>query len=76
MNLISKARNTFDNEIEKIARTNIIEKLYKRDIDYTNLSDEEFDTLVETEKEILESDTKKVGLGIAIGLGISMLTGF
>ena len=75
MNIITKAKTTFDTEIEKIARANIIEKLYKQDIDYLKLSDSEFDTLVEVEKEILESDTKKVGLGIAIGLGISMLTG-
>ena len=75
MNILSKAMTTFDTEIEKIARANIIEKLYKHDIDYLKLSDSDFDTLVEAEKEILESDTKKVGLGIAIGLGISMLTG-
>ena len=75
MNILAKAKTTFGNEIEKIARTNIIEKLYKQDIDYLKLSDSDFDSLVEAEKEILESDTKKVGLGIAIGLGISMLTG-
>ena len=76
MNIISKAKNTFDTEIEKIARANIIEKLYKQDIDYLKLSDHEMETLIEAEKEILESDTKKVGLGIAIGIGISLLTGF
>ncbi len=75
MNILTKAKTTFGNEIEKIARANIIEKLYKQDIDYLKLSDSDFDSLVEAEKEILESDTKKVGLGIAIGLGISMLTG-
>ena len=75
MNIINKAKDTFDTEIEKIARTNIIEKLYKQDIDYLTLSDSDLETLVEAEKEILESDTKKVGLGIAIGIGISMLTG-
>ena len=75
MNILTKAKTTFGNEIEKIARANIIEKLYKQDIDYLKLSDLDFDSLVEAEKEILESDTKKVGLGIAIGVGISMLTG-
>ena len=75
MNIITKAKTTFDTEIEKIARANIIEKLYKQGIDYLKLSDSDFDSLVEAEKEILESDTKKVGLGIAIGVGISMLTG-
>ena len=75
MNIIAKAKETFETEIEKIARANIIEKLYKQDIDYLKLSDSDFDSLVEAEKEILESDTKKVGLGIAIGVGISLLTG-
>ena len=75
MNILTKAKTTFGNEIEKIARANIIEKLYKQDIDYLKLSDSDFDSLMEAEKEILESDTKKVGLGIAIGVGISMLTG-
>ncbi len=75
MNILTKAKTTFGNEIEKIARANIIEKLYRQDINYLKLSDSDFDSLVEAEKEILESDTKKVGLGIAIGLGISMLTG-
>ena len=75
MNIIDKAKNTFDTEIEKIARSNIIEKLYKQDIDYKTLSEEELESLIEAEKEILESDTKKVGLGIAIGVGISLLTG-
>jgi len=76
MNIINKAKNKFDEEIYSIARTNIIEKLYKQNIDYLTLSEEELETLIEAEKEILESDTKKVGLGIAIGLGISLLTGF
>ena len=75
MNILTKAKTTFGNEIQKIAIANVIEKLYKQDIDHLKLSDSDFDALVEAEKEILESDTKKVGLGIAIGLGISMLTG-
>ncbi len=75
MNIITKAKTTFDTEIEKIARTNIKEKLFKQGINYQELSNSDFESLVESEKEILESDTKKVGLGIGIGLAISMLTG-
>ena len=75
MNIITKAKTTFNTEIEKIARTNIKEKLFKQGINYQELSNSDFESLVESEKEILESDTKKVGLGIGIGLAISLLTG-
>jgi len=75
MKIIDKTKQTFNTEIEKIARTNIITKLQKHGIDYRELSSEEFSNLIEDEKMILESDTKKVGMGIGIGLAISMLTG-
>lgn len=75
MKFLSKAKTSFNTEIEKIARTNIITKLQKHGIDYRELSSEEFENLIEDEKMILESDTKKVGMGIGIGLAISMLTG-
>jgi hypothetical protein len=76
MNLLNKTKQTFNQEIEKIARTNIKQKLQKQGIDYRELEPVEFESLVEAEREILESDTKKVGLGIGIGIAISMLTGF
>lgn len=76
MSIIQKSKKTFNNEIEKIARTNVIEKLAKQGVDHRELKSDEFNGLVSVEIEILESDTKKVGLGIGIGLLISMLTGF
>ena len=75
MNIINKTKEKFHSEIEKVARTNIITKLQKHDIDYRDLSSVEFDNLIEDEKMILESDTKKVGMGIGIGVIITMLTG-
>ena len=75
MNIINKTKNSFNNEIEKIAKANIIKKLQKQGIDYRDLKSSDFRNLIEDEKEILESDTKKVGMGIGIGLVISMLTG-
>ena len=75
MNIINKAKDSFNDEIEKIARANIIKKLQKQGIDYRDLKSSDFRNLIEDEKEILESDTKKVGMGIGIGLVISMLTG-
>lgn len=75
MNIINKTKQTFNAELEKIARANIIKKLQNQGIDYRDLASSDFQNLIEDEKEILESDTKKVGAGIGIGLAISMLIG-
>ena len=75
MSIITKAKDKFDEEIFTIARNNIIKKLGKAGIDYTELPSSEFDELVEDERKILEHDTKKVGMGIGIGIAISLLTG-
>ena len=73
--MFTKAKQTFLDEVEQHARKNIIKKLEKQGIDYKVLTDVDFDDLVASEIEILESDTKKVGVGIGIGLVISALTG-
>ena len=73
--MFTKVKQTFLNEVEQHARRNIIKKLEKQGIDYKVLADADFDDLVVSEMEILESDTKKVGVGIGIGLVISALTG-
>ncbi len=76
MDLLTKTKDTFNHEFEKLARANIIRKLEKQGIDYRELDSLDFDELVEDEIKILESDTKKVGAGIAIGIVTSMLLGF
>ncbi len=75
MNIIHKAKDSFNEEIYKIAKKNIIQKLNKQGIKHTDLLSSEFNELVEDEIRILESDTKKVGLGFGIGLVTSMLIG-
>ena len=72
--LVNTIKN-FNNEVEKYARQNIINKLQNQGIDYHDLADEDFDDLVADEIEILKSDSKKVGMGIGIGLLISLVTG-
>ena len=76
MNLLRKTKYTFNHEFEKLARANIIRKLEKQGIDYRELENSDFTDLVLDEIKILESDTKKVGAGIAIGIVTSMLLGF
>jgi len=76
MSLIKKTKETFNHEFEKLARENLIRKLDKQGITHTDLNALEFKELLKAEIEILESDTKKVGAGIAIGIVTSMLLGF
>jgi len=75
MNIINKAKDSFNHEIEKIAKANIVRKLEKQGLNPNDLNTVEFNELVIDEIKILESDSKKVGVGIGIGLAISLLTG-
>ncbi len=75
MNFINQAKQSFNTEFEKLAKANITRKLEKQGIDHNDLNTAEFNELVADEIKILESDSKKVGLGIGIGLAISLLTG-
>ena len=76
MSIIQQTKESFNHEVNRLATKNIKRKLQKQGIDPEDLNSVEFDALVADEVKILESDSKKVGLGIGIGLAISMLTGF
>ena len=73
--MFNEAKKNFENEVQKYARKNIINKLENQGIDYKQLSDSAFSDLVTDEIEILKSDSKKVGSGIGIGILISLVTG-
>ena len=75
MNLINQAKESFNTEFGKLAKANIIRKLEKQGISHNDLLASEFNELVADEIKILESDTKKVGMGIGIGIAFTMLTG-
>ncbi len=75
MNILNKVKKSFNHEIEVMARNNIIRKLKKQGINHNDLLSSEFNELVMDEIKILESNTKKVGSGIVIGIAISLLTG-
>ncbi len=76
MNIINKAKTSFNHEFEKIARNNIIRKLEKQGIDHNELTSSDLNGLIADEIKILEADTKKVGAGIGIGIVLSMFLGF
>jgi len=73
--MFNQIQNELDNKVKDIATKNVVKKLKKQNIDMDNLEDNEFNELVELELAILKSDGKKVGSGIAVGIGISILTG-
>jgi len=74
--MLGEIKNTLDSGFDKVARENIIKKLEEKGIDYKSLSKEDFNELVKREKEILEHDAKKMGIGVGIGIAISWLFGF
>jgi len=76
MNIIDQTKESFNHEVNRLATNNIKRKLQKQGLDLDDLNSIEFNALVADEIKILESDSKKVGLGIGIGLAISLLTGF
>jgi ribose 1,5-bisphosphokinase PhnN len=76
MNILDEAKRNFDRELRIRARARIIRKLEKADLNYRALDPAEFERLVDAEVKLLESDAKKVGLGIGVGFALSMLLGF
>ncbi len=76
MSIIQQTKESFNYEVNRLATNNIRRKLQKQGMDPDDLNTAEFNALVADEVKILESDSKKVGLGIGIGLAISLLTGF
>jgi len=73
--MLEETKKNFDIEVRRFARNSIIEKLKKQGIDYQQLNDDAFDDLVNDEIEILKADSKKVGVGIGIGILFSLVTG-
>ena len=73
--MLNKSVEAFHAEVYKHAKSNIIKKLEKQGIDYQQLEQNDFDSLVDSEIEILKSDSKKVGLGVGLGIALTLLTG-
>ena len=73
--MFTKLQTELDERVKEIATKNIIKKLEKQNINKQDINIEKFNELVHQEIGILKSDGKKVGSGIAVGIGISILTG-
>ena len=61
--------------VRKIAESSLIKKLNEQGISRSDLTNDKFEELLSLEIEIIKNDGKKVGTGIAVGIGISLLTG-
>lgn len=61
--------------VRKIAESSLIKKLNEQGINRNDLTNDKFEELLLLEIEIIKNDGKKVGAGIAVGIGISLLTG-
>ena len=61
--------------VKKMAESSLIKKLNTQGIKRSDLTDNKFEELLLLEIEIIKNDGKKVGAGIAVGIGISLLTG-
>ena len=61
--------------VKKMAESSLIKKLNEQGINRNDLTNDKFEELLLLEIEIIKNDGKKVGAGIAVGIGISLLTG-
>ena len=61
--------------VKKMAESSLIKKLNEQGINRNDLTSDNFEELLLLEIEIIKNDGKKVGAGIAVGIGISLLTG-
>jgi hypothetical protein len=61
--------------VKKMAESSLIKKLNEQGINRNDLTSDKFEELLLLEIEIIKNDGKKVGTGIAVGIGISLLTG-
>ena len=73
--MFNEVQKEFDLNIRKLAESNLIKKLKKQGIQRSDITSEKFNELIALELEIIKSDGKKVGAGMAVGIGISILTG-
>ena len=61
--------------VRKLAENSLLKKLNTQGIQRSDLTNEKFEELLSLEIDIIKNDGKKVGAGIAVGIGISLLTG-
>ena len=68
-------QSELNQSVRKMAENSLIKKLNAQGINRNDLASDKFEELLLLEIDIIKNDGKKVGAGIAVGVGISILTG-
>ena len=68
-------QSELNQSVRKMAENSLIKKLNDQSINRNDLASDKFKELLLLEIGIIKNDGKKVGAGIAVGIGISLLTG-
>ena len=73
--MLDATQTELNQGVKKMAESSLIKKLNEQGINRNDLTSDKFEELLLLEIEIIKNDGKKVGTGIAVGIGISLLTG-
>ena len=73
--MFDSLQKELDSNVLKLAENSLLKKLNKQGLSRSDISNEKFNELLLLEIDIIKSDGKKVGAGMAVGIGISILTG-
>jgi hypothetical protein len=73
--MLDTIQSELNQGVRKMAENSLIKKLNAQGINRSDLTDNKFEELLNLEMDIIKNDGKKVGAGIAVGIGISLLTG-
>ena len=73
--MLDTIQSELNQGVKKMAENSLIKKLNTQGINRSDLTDNKFEELLNLEMDIVKNDGKKVGAGIAVGIGISLLTG-
>ena len=73
--MLESIQRELNQGVKKMAESSLIKKLNEQGINKDDLENDKFEELLLLETEIIKNDGKKVGKGIAVGIGISILTG-
>lgn len=73
--MLDSMQNELNQGVKKMAENSLIKKLNAQGINRSDLTDNKFEELLNLEMDIIKNDGKKVGAGIAVGIGITLLTG-
>ena len=73
--MLNTMQTELNQGVRKMAENSLLKKLNEQGISRSDLTIDKFEELLSLEIEIIKNDGKKVGAGIAVGIGISLLTG-